>query len=237
MHTRSEGRTNALTKRTLMPRPHEDRQRHTPADHRPGGPAILPVPLWWAIAVANVAAERIDAGTSSYETLIEQARESSAKVREAIVLRSHDRRRVIALSHLDGHEAFRHLSAAWDDHHLYAERRAVSESRSLSLYRLATSAGESAIDAASTDAYAFERLSLDVELARAAAAPIAAAPGYRGASIFTADDDRAAIILYRFGHVDEIEAFRATREGQHALGPIGAMGDAFYPVQIVRTFA
>ena len=129
-----------------MPRPHEDRQRHTPADHRPGGPAIVPVPLWWAIAVANVAAERIDAGTASYETLIEKARDSSAKVREAIVLRSHDRRRVIALSHLDGHEAFRHLSAAWDDHHLYAERRAVSESRSLSLYRLATSAGESAID-------------------------------------------------------------------------------------------
>lgn len=226
-----------LTKRTLMPRPHEDRQRHTPADHRPGGPTIVLAPLWWAIAVAHVSAERVDAGTASYETLIEKARSSAAKVRESMVLRSHDRRRVIALLHLDGHEAFGHLSAAWDDHHLFAERRAVGESRSLSLYRLATSVGESAIDAASTDAYAFERVLLDIERARAAAAPIAAAAGFGGASIFAADDDRAAIILYRFAHVDEIEAFRATREGQLALGPIGVMGDTFYPVHIARTFA
>lgn len=209
----------------MMPRPHEDRERHTAADHRAGGPTIVLAPVsWWAIAVAHVAAARADAGTAAYETLIEKARSSAAKVQEAIVLRSHDRRRVIALLHLGGHEAFRHLSAAWDDHHLFAERRAVAESRSLALYRLEATEGEFAIDPASTDAYAFERVLSDREQTRAVAAPIAAAPGFRGASTFSADDDRASIIVYRFAHARDIEAFRATR-------------DTFYPVQIVRTFA
>jgi hypothetical protein len=221
-----------------MPRPHEDRQRHTPADHHTGGPAIAFVPeSWWAIAVAHVAAKRADAGTASYETLIEKGRTSATKVREAVVLRSRDRRRVLALLHLGGHEAFSHLSAAWDDHHLFAEHRAVAESRSLSLYRLAANVGDSAIDPASTDAYAFERVLLDVEHTRAVAVQIAAAPAFRGAAIFGTDDDRASTIIYRFAHVEEIEAFRATRDGQRALGLVAAKGDTFYPVQIVRTFA
>jgi hypothetical protein len=187
--------------------------------------------------VAHVAAERAPAGVAAYETLVEQARVAAPKAREAAVLESHNRRRVIALLHLDGHEAFRHLTAAWDDHHLFAERHAVAESQSLALYRLVTNLGESTIDPASTDAYAFEHVSLDAERTRAAAAPIVAAPGFRGAILFGADGADASAVLYRFAHAEEIEAFRATPEAEHVLGSSRAPGETFYTVRPVRTFA
>jgi len=129
-----------------MPRPHEDLERHTVTDQRPGGPIVTLRPdTWWAIEVAHVAAERAGAGVATYETLIEKARASAPKAREAAVLRSHNDRRVIAMLHVDGHEAYRHLASAWDDHHLLAERHAVAESRSLALYRLAATAGEARV--------------------------------------------------------------------------------------------
>ena len=70
---------------------------------------------------------------------------------------------MIVLLHLDGHEGFRHLCAAWDDHHLVAERHDVAESRSLTLYSLAATLGDAAIDPASTDAVAFEQFSSGLE--------------------------------------------------------------------------
>jgi hypothetical protein len=206
-----------------MSRPHEDRQHHTPTDHRAGGPAIVFAPAgWWAIAVVHVTAERADAGVASYETLVEQARTSAARVQEAAVLRSHNHRRVIVLLRLDGHEGFRHLRAAWDDHHLVAERHAIAESRSLTLYRLAATLGDAAIDPASTDAVAFEQFPSGLEQVHTVTNSIGAAPGFRGASTFSSDDSASAII-YRFAHVEEIEASRAS--------------ETLYPVRVVRTFA
>jgi heme-degrading monooxygenase HmoA len=172
----------------------------------------------------------------AYETLIEKARASATNAREAMVLRSRDDRRVIALLRLDGHESFRHLASAWDDHHLVAEGRAIAESRSLALYRLSTTAGDPFIDPASTDAYAFERVARSGERVRAVAALLAGAPGFRGTSFFGTDDDRASAIVYRFTHAEEIEAFRATPEAQGALGAVGGPGEALYPVYAVRTF-
>jgi hypothetical protein len=221
-----------------MTRPHEDLRHHTPTDHRPGGPALALSPgSWWAITVAHVAAERAPAGVAAYETLVEQARIAAPKAREAAVLESHDRRRVIAMLHLDGHEAFRHLTAAWDDHHMFAERHAVAESQSLALYRLVTNVGESTIDPASTDAYAFERVSSGTERTGPISAAISAAPGFRGAMLFGADGADASAVFYRFSHADEIETFRATPEAKHVLGPSGAPGETFYAVRLVRTFA
>jgi hypothetical protein len=221
-----------------MPRPHEDLERHTVTDQRPGGPIVTLRPdTWWAIEVAHVAAERAGAGVATYETLIEKARASAPKAREAAVLRSHNDRRVIAMLHVDGHEAYRHLASAWDDHHLLAERHAVAESRSLALYRLAATAGEAAVDPDSKDACAFEHLLLSVERVRPAATALAAAPGFRGASIFGTDDDRASAIVYRFTNIEAIEAFRETHEAQRILGLIAATGETFYPVHPVRTFA
>lgn len=218
-------------------RPHEDLDRHTLSDHHPGGPAIdFVAPAWWAIAVVHVAAERAAAGIASYETLIEKARTSAPKAHEAAILRSHNRRRVIVLLRLDGHDAFGHLTAAWDEHHLLAERHAIAESRSIALYRLATSDGEAVADPTSTDAYAFEHLVLGPDRTRALAASILAAPGFRGVSIFGTDDDGAVAILYRFAHIEQVDAFRATAEAQQALGPIAAGGETFHQVHVVRTF-
>jgi hypothetical protein len=206
-----------------MPRPHEDRRHHTTTDHHAGGPAIVfALPAWWAIAVVHVTAERADAGIASYETLIEKARTSAARVQEAAILCSRDHRRVIVLLHLDGHEGFRHLCAAWDDHHLVAERHDVAQSASLTLYSLATNLGEAAIDPTSTDAVAFEQFSAGLEGTHAVTSPIAAAAGFRGASTFRSDDDSTSAIIYRFAHVEEIGAFRAS--------------ETLYPVHVVRTF-
>ncbi|MFY9739992.1 MAG: hypothetical protein WAK11_13235 [Candidatus Cybelea sp.] len=206
-----------------MSRPHEDRQHHTATDHHAGGPAIVfAPPAWWAIAVVRVTAERADAGIASYETLVEKARTSAARVQEAAILRSQNRRRVIVLLRLDGHEGFRHLRAAWDDHHLVAERHDVAESRSLALYSLATNLGDAAIDPGSTDAVAFEQFSSGLEPVQAVTKSIAAAPGFRGASSFRTDDDSASAIMYRFARIEDIEAFRAS--------------ETLYPVHVVRTF-
>jgi hypothetical protein len=207
-----------------MSRPHEDRRRHTPTDHHAGGPAIVFSPAaWWAVAVVHVTAERADAGIASYETLVEQARTSAARAHEAAILRSHNHRRVIVLLHLDGHDAFRHLSAAWDDHHLVAERHAIAESRSLKLYRLAATLGDAAIDPASTDAVAFEQISAGLERIDAVTNSLAAAPGFKGASTLSSDDDSASAIICRFARVEDIGAFRAS--------------ETLYPVHVVRTFA
>ena len=38
--------------------------------------------------------------------------------------------------------------------------------------------------------------------------PLAAAPGFRSAFVFHTDDDGGSAIVYRFAHVEQIEAFR-----------------------------
>jgi hypothetical protein len=221
-----------------MPRPHEDLERHTPVDHRGGGPPItLAVDGWWAVEIAHVAPDRIGAAISTYETLIEKARTSSAKARAAAVLRSENNRRVIALIELEGHDGFRHLTAAWDDHHLNAERHVIAESGSLALYRLAASAGDALIDPGSKDVYAFERLARDPEHARAVIAPIGAAAGFRGALVFGTDDERGSAILYRFEHAAQIASFRSGAAAVDLLGPVGAPGESAEAVHPVKTFA
>jgi hypothetical protein len=220
-----------------MPRPHEDLERHTPTDHRPGGvPIGFAEGVWVAIEVAHVKANRVGAGISTYETLIEKARKSSTKARSAVVLRSVTNRRVIALVEIEGHEAFRHLKSAWDDHHLNAERHAVAESRSLALYRVAVSDGDTSFDPASKDAYAFEHVARGPERVRPLSILIAAAQGFRGVLVFGSDDASASAIVYRFEHSAEFDAFRESAAAVQVLGPIGASGDTLWAVRPVKTF-
>jgi hypothetical protein len=220
-----------------MPRPHEDLERHTPADHRPGGaPIAFAAGAWCAIDIAHMKADRVDAGIAAYETLIEKARTSSTKARAAVVLRATNNRRVIALIEIEGHDAFRHLQSGWDDHHLKAQRHAVAESSSLGLYRLAASAGHIDLDPASTDAYAFEHVARGPDHVRALMPAIAAAPGFRGALVFGSDDASASVILYRFSHAAECDAFRTSGAAGQVLGPIGASGESISSVHLIRTF-
>lgn len=221
-----------------MPRPHEDLERHTPVDHRPGGPPVtFPPSAWCAIEVAHQPAERARAEVATYETLIEKARTSPAKARAAAVFRSVNARRVVALVELGGHEGFRHLTAAWDEHHMVAERHAVADSGSLGLYQLAASAGENTIDPETKDAYAFERVARDPHRVRDLIAPLARARGFRGALVFGSDDGTASALVYRFERSEEFDAFRASAAALDVLGPAGEAGETLFAVHPVKTFA
>lgn len=189
-----------------MTRPHEDLQRHTPVDHRPGGPPIqLPVHTWCAIDIVHVKSDRVDAGLSAYETLIEQARRTPAmKAKSAAILRSADRRRVFVLVEVGGHDGFAHLRSAWDDHHLQAEHRTVAESSTLALYRVISATGECALDPQSKDVYAV-------------ATAQTAAEGFRGALLFASDDATKSFAIYRFEHAAQIEGLRPAAQPVHPV--------------------
>jgi len=220
-----------------MTRPHEDLERHTPTDHRPGGVPITFAPgTWCAIDVAHVKADRVNAGISAYETLIEKARTSTVKAHGAAIPRSVNNRRVIALIGINGHDAFRHLKTAWDDHHLSAERRAVAESSALALYQVAASGGQATIDSASKDSYGFEHVARDPNHVRALIAAIGAAEGFRGLLVFGTDDARASVVVYRFEHAAQLDTFCQSAAAQQILGPVGDMGETASPVHPVKTF-
>ena len=144
---------------------------------------------------------------------------------------------MIALLGIDGHDGFRHITAAWDDHHLFAERHAVAESSSLALYRVAATAGDVLIDPTSTNAYVFERIAREPAWVEELIGPVVEAQGFRGLLVLGRDDARASAVIYRFRHGLEIDAFRASPVAMAILGPIGAPGESGYAVHPVKTFA
>lgn len=193
-----------------MTRPHEDLQHHTAVDHRPGGPAIqFSKNAWCAIDVVHVKSDRVGAGISAYETLIEQARESAAKARTAAILRSGDDRRVFALVEIGGHDAFKHLASAWDDHHLLAEHRTVAESSGLAIYQVIAATGDCALDPQSKDAYAVESFATAPQQVERIVAGLSATQGFRGALLFASDDGTKSLAIYRFEHENQLGAQRA----------------------------
>lgn len=206
-----------------MTRPHEDLERHTPADHRAGGVPVTFAPgSWCAIDVVHTKADRVDAGISAYETLIEKARNEPLGVRVAVVLRSVNDRRVIALVGLAGHEAFHHLQGSWDDHHLVQQRRDVAESSTLALYRLVSSLGDASIDPQSKDTYAIEQLARGVQPAYLLAAAAEKTNGFRGVAVFESED--RLIVIYRFGHPADLSALRADGDAIAAVHPVRTFG-------------
>jgi len=220
-----------------MTRPHEDLERHTPTDHRPGGvPVTFARGAWCVIDVVHTKAERVGAGIAAYETLIEKARAAAIGARAAAVLRSVNDRRVIAILRLEGHETFHHLRSAWDDHHLVAQRHDVAESTSLALYRVTASAGDPSLDPESKDAYAFEYVASGPERTNALAAAAPKARGFQGMLVFGSDNGDQSAIVYRFSHAVDLNAFRTSAEAQRILGPLRADGEAISAVHPVRTF-
>jgi hypothetical protein len=217
-----------------LPRPHEDLAHHTLVDHRRGGPPVaFPAGDWCAIDVAHIAPGRIDAGLSAYETLVERAR-SSLHLGAAAIVRSVDRRRVVTLLQLDGHEGFSRLDAAWGERRLEAERLSVAESSTRGLYRLVASSGADEIDPESRDAYAFERVASGPEFAAGLLAALAPATGFRGVLVFGSSDGVASAIVYRFEHFGELDVIRASLTARNVLPPAD---DSFAMVHPVKTFA
>ncbi len=191
---------------------------------------------WCAIDIAHVRADRIDAAVSTYETLIERARAAATHPHAAAVLRATSERRVVVVAGLEGHDGFRRLASAWDDHHLYAEHHAVSESVVLALYSVTASAGDAALDPASHDAYAFERIEADPARIAEATKACAAAPGFVGIAVFGKSDATRALVVTRFAHAGAYDAFRASAAGVAVLGAVHAPGESAFAVHPVKTF-
>jgi hypothetical protein len=221
-----------------LPRPHEDRQRHTLVDHRPGGlPVAFPNASWLAIGVGRVKAERSDACVSAYETLVEKAQTSNVHAASALLLTSHNGRRIVTLVGVHGHDDFRHLAAAWDDHHRFAQHRAVAESMSLDLYEVAASVGDALVDPASHDWFVYEQFERPVPRIVDAFASSDASPEFRGAMILRGDDGRSTVVISRFVNGESYEAFRTGRTAANALGSEDQTGTTSFPVHATRTFA
>ena len=221
-----------------MSRPHEDRERHTLVDHRPGGNAVtFPSGSWLVIGVGRVKSDRSDACVAAYETLVEKAQTSNVHAGAAAVLVSHNERRVITMVGVRGHDGFRHLAAAWDDHHRFAQHRAIAESVSLGLFEVAASIDEAGVDPESHDAYVFEHFDRPVPKATDLYASCRELPEFRGATVFQGDDGTTTVVLSRFAHAAAYEAFRTGRAAANALGSEDQSGTASFHVRPTKTFA
>jgi hypothetical protein len=218
-------------------RPHEDRERHTLVDHRPGGlPITFANGSWLVVGVGRVKAERSDACVAAYETLVEKAETSNVHAGSAVVLTSHDKRRVITIVGVRGHDGFRHLAAAWDDHHRFEQHRAIAESVSLGLYEVAASIGETLVDPASHDTFVFEQFERPVPKIADLFASSNALADFRGAMILQGDDGRTTVVISRFVNGEAYETFRTSRAAANALGSEDQTGTSSFPVHPVRTF-
>jgi hypothetical protein len=221
-----------------MSRPHEDRERHTLVDHRPGGePVMFAHGSWLVLGVAHVKAERSDACVSAYETLLEKAATSKTHAHPAAILLSKNQRRVVTLAGVAGHDGFKAIAAAWDDHHREAQHRAIAESASLGLFTVSASIADAALDPASHDAFDYEQFLHPIPAAAALFSEATAPDSFRGALLLSGDDGHTTVIVSRFSRAEAYAEFRADRRTTTALGPPGAGGTVSFPVHAVRTFA
>lgn len=219
-----------------MSRPHEDRERHTLVDHRPGGvPVIFPAAGWLAIGTARVKAERIDACVSAYETLAEQARTSNVHAGPTAVFAAANSRRVVTMVGVRGHDGFRHLTAAWDDHHRHAEHRVIAESVFFALYEVVASIAAADIDPSSHDIYMYERVARPVTRVCDLFSSLGDAPDFHGATVCHDDSDTATVILSRFAHVAAYELLRTSRDAVNALGSPNEAGETSFVVHPRKT--
>ncbi|HTW85454.1 MAG TPA: hypothetical protein VMD91_15400 [Candidatus Sulfotelmatobacter sp.] len=130
---------------------------HTTVDHRPGGldVDIEASSAWIAVGVFDAKAGREPAVLSSVETMIEQfARERP--VPSAFVMASRDGHRVVAFLWLAGHDAFRALQSAWDQHHLHLAREDKAESMRLALCHCTATSGDPLFEIGTTEVVTFE---------------------------------------------------------------------------------
>jgi hypothetical protein len=221
-----------------LARPHEDREKHTLVDHRAGGPTVAFAPASWvAIGVAHVKADRNDACVAAYETLVEKARTSNVHASPAVIFASQNERRVVTVVGVQGHDGFRHLSAAWDDRHRNAQHRAISESVSFTLYKVVAHAGNADVDPASDDSYVYERVDRAVQNATDLFSSLNTSLDFRGATLLYDDVASATVIVSRFAHIAAYDTFRAGPEATKLLGVPGEPGTTSFQVHPRKTIA
>lgn len=197
----------------------------------------FPARSWLAVGIARVKAERNDACIAAYETLVEKSSTSNVHGGPAVVFASGDGRRVVTMVGVRGHDGFRHLSAAWDDHHRNAQHRVIAEAVSFALYEVAASVGATDIDPDSHDAYVYERVERHVPGVTDLFTLLGASDDFRGATVFDGDGATATVILARFAHAAAYDDLRASRAAVRVLGSSGEPGDTSFVAHPRKTFA
>jgi hypothetical protein len=142
----------------------------------------------------------------------------------------------VTLVGVRGHDGFRHLAAAWDDHHRFAQHRVVAESVSSGLFEVAAAVADAEVVPGAHDAYVYEQFERPVPGARDLFASSEVSAEFRGATILHGDDGRATVILARFAHIAAYEAFRAGRDAANALGAADGSGTTSFQITPTRTF-
>lgn len=145
-----------------MPRFHQGttttRERpHTNVDHREAGPDVelTASNAWVAVAEFDTKSDRQRAVVSSLETRIELFRRER-HVASSFVMSSRDGHRVVALLWISGHDDFRSLQSAWDQHELPLARRDKAESSRLLLCRCTATSGDPTFAVNGSDILTFE---------------------------------------------------------------------------------
>jgi len=121
------------------------------------------------------------------------------------------------LVEVGGHDAFKHLQSAWDNHHILAEHRAVAESSKLALYQVIAVTGDCALDPQSKDAYAVEPFPTAPQQVEKLLAGLPTAPGFRGSVLIGTDDGTKSFAIYRFEHSAQIEGLRPAAQPVHPV--------------------
>jgi hypothetical protein len=136
-----------------------------------------------------------------------------------------------------GHDAFAHLSAAWDDHHRNAQHRVISESVSFALYKVVAHAGNADVDPAANDAYVYERIDHAVLEVAELFSSLNMALDFRGATVLYDDVASATVIVSRFTHIAAYDTFRAGSEATKLLGVPNEPGTTSFQIRPRKTLA
>ncbi|MGD1068164.1 MAG: hypothetical protein ABR975_15250 [Vulcanimicrobiaceae bacterium] len=138
---------------------------HTTVDHREGGldVAVGASSGWIALAQFHTKPERQAAVLASVETLMEQFGHERP-VAEAFVMASRDGHRVIAFLWLGGHDAFRALQSAWDQHHRHLAREHKEEALKIALCHCTATSGEALFAVGGKDVVTFAELPANATL-------------------------------------------------------------------------
>ncbi len=132
---------------------------HTDVDHKSGGPDVelADAKGWVAVAEFDVKPDRQQAEISALETRIELFRHER-HVGPSFVFASRDKHRVGAFLWLGGHDAFRSLQSAWDQHAQHLARTDKAESGKLFLCTCRSTTGNPTFEVEGSDVVTFDAL-------------------------------------------------------------------------------
>ncbi|MGB8267358.1 MAG: hypothetical protein WCE44_13585 [Candidatus Velthaea sp.] len=137
---------------------------HTNVDHRQRGPdvEILAGKTWIAIAEFTARPDRQEAVISAVETRIELFRQKH-HVAPSFLIASRDGHRVIAFLGVSGHDEFRELQSAWDQHEQHLARTDKAEASKLVLCHCTATSGDPTFSVGSTDVLTFDAFESEIK--------------------------------------------------------------------------